>query len=52
MRSFAEGSDFRDLLRQDADVTAMLPPAALDEAFSLDAQLRHVDAIFARVFPT
>ena len=50
MRSFAEQRDFHDLLRADADVTGMLPPAVLDEAFSLETQLRHVDAIFERVF--
>jgi adenylosuccinate lyase len=50
MRSFAEGRDFHELLRADPDISAMLPPAALDEAFSLDAQLRNVDTIFERVF--
>jgi adenylosuccinate lyase len=52
MRSFSERRDFKDLLRQDADVMKVLPAGVLDEAFDLAAQMRHVDAIFARVFET
>jgi adenylosuccinate lyase len=50
MRSFAERRDFKALLLADADVTAVLPPAAIEEAFDLNAHFRNVDAIFARVF--
>ncbi|MEO7888818.1 MAG: adenylosuccinate lyase [Vicinamibacterales bacterium] len=50
MRSFHDGVDFRQLLLQDADVMAVLTTAEIDHAFSLDGQLRHVDAIFDRVF--
>jgi adenylosuccinate lyase len=50
MRSFAEQRDFRDLLLADADVINVLGRNAIDAAFDLDGQLRHVDAIFARVF--
>ena len=50
MRAFHEQRDFKTLLQADADVTAVLPPHVIDEAFDLDAQLRNVDAIFARVF--
>jgi adenylosuccinate lyase len=50
MRSFSEARAFKDLLLADADVTATLPPAAIDEAFDLDGQLKHVDTIFERVF--
>ena len=50
MRAFHEQRDFHGLLAADPDVTAVLPPGVLDEAFDLDAQLRNVDAIFARVF--
>jgi adenylosuccinate lyase len=39
-----------DLLSNDADVTALLPPAALAEHFNLDYHLKHVGTIFARVF--
>jgi adenylosuccinate lyase len=50
MRSFAEGRDFKALLLADADVTRVLPRDTIDEAFDLDVQLRHVGAIFGRVF--
>jgi adenylosuccinate lyase len=50
MRSFHEQKDFRELLRQDQDVTGVLTTAEIDKAFDLDQQLRNVDAIFDRVF--
>jgi adenylosuccinate lyase len=52
MRSFDERRDFKALLLGDADVTAALPPAAIERAFDLDDQLQHVDDIFDRVFKT
>jgi adenylosuccinate lyase len=52
MRSFAEGRDFKELLLADADVMKAAPRSAIDDAFDLDTQLRHVDTIFARVFAT
>jgi adenylosuccinate lyase len=39
-----------DLLKADTEVTALLSPAELEEKFDLDYHLKHVDAIFARVF--
>jgi len=50
MRAFHEQRDFKTLLLADAEVTAVLPAADIERAFDLDDQLRHVDAIFARVF--
>jgi adenylosuccinate lyase len=50
MRSFHEARDFKSLLLADADVTGVLPPAEIGRAFDLGEQLRHVDAIFDRVF--
>jgi adenylosuccinate lyase len=50
MRSFDERRDFKSLLLDDADVTRVLPREVIDEAFDLGVQLRHVDAIFRRVF--
>lgn len=50
MRSFDEGLDFRDLLRQDRALTRVLPAAELDRLFDLGHQLRHVDEVFRRVF--
>src|SRR6187455_2222063 len=50
MRSFHEQQDFKTLLQADANVTRVLSPAEIERAFSLDGQLRNVDAIFTRVF--
>ena len=50
MRSFVEQKDFKDLLLADADVTKLLPRDEIEKAFDLNAQLRHVDTIFQRVF--
>jgi adenylosuccinate lyase len=50
MRAFHEQRDFKSLLLADEDVTALLTPADVERAFSLDEQLQHVDAIFDRVF--
>src|ERR1700730_7142418 len=50
MRSFAEHRDFKALLLADADVTRVLPLDAIERAFDLDQQLKHVDDIFDRVF--
>jgi adenylosuccinate lyase len=50
MRSFAEQRDFKALLLADADVTQVLDRAAIERAFNLDQQFRHVDHVFDRVF--
>jgi adenylosuccinate lyase len=50
MRSFAEQRDFKGLLLADADVTKVIDPAAIERAFDLGEQFRHVDQIFDRVF--
>jgi adenylosuccinate lyase len=50
MQSFEERREFRDLLEADPDVSRVLPPAAIAEAFDLEVHLRHADAIFDRVF--
>ena len=39
-----------DLLKADADVTALLSPAQIEAEFDLDYHFKHVDTIFARVF--
>jgi adenylosuccinate lyase len=39
-----------DLLKGDAEVTALLSPAEIEANFNLDFHFRHVDTIFARVF--
>jgi len=40
------------LLKADPDVAAALPPAELAALFDLEHHLRHVETIFARVFPS
>jgi adenylosuccinate lyase len=50
MRAFHEKRDFKALLLADPDVMQVLGPADVEKAFSLDAQLRNVDAVFTRVF--
>jgi adenylosuccinate lyase len=42
--------DFKTLLLADPDVMKVVAREVIDEAFDLGAQLRNVDAIFARVF--
>jgi adenylosuccinate lyase len=42
--------DFRSRLLQDPEVRRALSADELDRAFDLDAQLRHLDLVFARVF--
>jgi len=50
MRAWEKGEDFRQLVEADPDIRRTLTPAELDAAFNLQRQLRHVDAIFNRLF--
>jgi adenylosuccinate lyase len=50
MRSFHDRLDFKALLAVDPDVTRVLSPGVLDDAFDLAVQLRHAATIFDRVF--
>jgi adenylosuccinate lyase len=50
MQAWKEGRDFLSVLKADKDVTAKLKPAELEAMFDLGYHLKHVDAIFARVF--
>src|SRR6185312_117093 len=50
MRSWKEGLNFRDLVTHDPSITNRVSPEAVARAFDVKHQLRHVDAIFARVF--
>jgi adenylosuccinate lyase len=50
MRAFHEQTDFKALLLADADVTAVLTPAEIGDAFDLGVQLRNVGAVMDRVF--
>jgi adenylosuccinate lyase len=50
MKTWKEGRDFLSELKADKEVTAKLKPAELEAMFDLGYHLKHVDAIFARVF--
>ena len=50
MRSHDEVLDFKSLLLDDAEVMAVLSNDDISQAFDLDVQLRHVDAIMDRAF--
>jgi adenylosuccinate lyase len=50
MRAYDEKKDFRQLLLDDKDVMSVLDRKAVDDAFDLKVQLRHVEKIFDRVF--
>ncbi len=40
-----------ELLKADEEVTAALAPQELEDKFNLDYHFKHVDTVFARVFP-
>jgi len=50
MKVWEEGADFLAELKGDADVTARLDNAALEDLFDLGYHTKHVDTIFKRVF--
>ena len=50
MRVWQEGANFLDLLKADAEVSALIPAKALEELFDLGYHTKHVDTIFKRVF--
>ncbi|ESR22454.1 adenylosuccinate lyase [Lutibaculum baratangense] len=51
MRVWNGDGAFVDLLKADPEVTALISDAELEKLFDLDYHLKHVDTIFARVFP-
>lgn len=48
MTSWSGGREFKDLLREDSGVSAVLNDADLDELFDYNYPVRRVDAIFSR----
>ncbi|MBI2815575.1 MAG: adenylosuccinate lyase, partial [Acidobacteria bacterium] len=52
MRAWENGEDFRKLVSSDPDISCVMTADEIDTAFDLKRQLRNVDAIFARVFPS
>jgi adenylosuccinate lyase len=50
MKAWEEEGDFRAAIETDPDVRALLTPERIAQAFSVERYLKHVDAIFERVF--
>ena len=50
MKVWEEGADFMTELKADAEVTAALSEAEIEDKFDLGYHTKHVDTIFARVF--
>jgi adenylosuccinate lyase len=50
MKAWEEEGDFRATIEADPDVRALLTPERIAQAFSVERYLKHVDAIFERVF--
>jgi adenylosuccinate lyase len=50
MQSWEHEGDFRAAISADPTVRSYLGPDAIERAFSLERQLKHVDSIFSRVF--
>jgi len=50
MKVWEEGKDFLTELKGDADVTALMSNAELEDKFDLGYHTKHVDTIFKRVF--
>ncbi len=50
MKSWDEGLDFRELVKQDPDIASKLSSEQIEKAFDVRTQLKNVDRIFERVF--
>jgi len=50
MKAWRENKDFKDLIRSDKKVKKYLDNQKIEDCFSLDHYLKHVDYIFKRVF--
>jgi len=51
MRAWQTEGNFRASVESDKEILYYLPIAQIQEAFSVDRYLLHVDQIFTRVFP-
>jgi adenylosuccinate lyase len=52
MQSWKDGSNFKQLVFADPDISGKVPRDKIEHAFDLKRQLRNVDKIFQRVFGT
>jgi adenylosuccinate lyase len=52
MTAWQSDGDFRSAIESDPAITEHLKPEALEDTFSVSRQLRNIDQIFQRVFPS
>jgi adenylosuccinate lyase len=52
MRAWEQGVDYQALVRADPEVSRLLSPEEIGEAFDIAYHLKHVETIFERVFGT
>jgi adenylosuccinate lyase len=50
MRAWKEDLNFRELVMNDSEITSRVPAKQIQQAFSVERQLRNVDKIFGRIF--
>ena len=50
MKVWDQGADFKTLLLADSDIRSKLSAEEIERAFDVEDKIRHVDAVFARVF--
>ncbi len=50
MKVWDEGGEYRDLVRQDADISSKLSPEEIARVFDVKHYLRNVETVFDRVF--
>jgi len=50
LKSWDEGLDFRELVKQDPDISRTVTAEQIERAFDVRTQLKNVDRIFERVF--
>jgi len=52
MNAWEQDGDFRNAIESDKAITKYLSPQTIEDSFSVSRQLRNIDQIFQRVFPT
>lgn len=50
LTSWDQGLDFRELVKQDPDISRTISTEQIDRAFDVRTQLKNIDRVFARVF--
>jgi hypothetical protein len=52
MTAWEQDGDFRAAIESDPAITKYIAPQTIENSFSVSRQLRNIDQIFQRVFPT